>query len=300
MKLDYSWKSLFKPGEATNYFSFANPGSIFIGTKEFNLTNALWLAEISRLIYHNNFYKDEAINTGFLNYELLSYIENQKTSTHVAILEIVQDNPCVVIVFRGTDEIEDWGINVRAFQSAFDGHGKVHSGFKKAYLSIKKELFNALTDISLPFFITGHSLGAALAILAASELFEKENFDSGYTFGSPRIGNAEFIDSVKCKNIYRIINNCDVVTTVPVDFASIKYSHVGSAQLIDDHGSLRRNMAEEDVYNYQKSRLEGLKEYAISKFFQNDSASIKDDLPEFLADHAPVNYVMTMQKLIGS
>lgn len=298
MKLDYSWESLFKPGEALEYFNRPSPTPLQTNARHFNLSNAWWLAEISRLTYHPDFYEDKDINSGCLEYEKIGFIDNKDTSTYVALLKVNAEKPCLVISFRGTDEIDDWNINVHAYQTSFNDLGKVHSGFKKAYTSIRDELFEYLNNNSLPIFITGHSLGAALATLAAAELSENKNFDSCYTFGSPRTGDPDFINSIKFKKIYRIVNNCDVVTTVPIDFALIIYKHAGSPYLINDNGELIEDMNEEDIYAYQKERLQGLKEYAKSKFFSKDIKSIKDDLPAFLADHAPINYVIAISNLL--
>jgi triacylglycerol lipase len=298
MKLDYTWDSLTNPGEANDYFCFQNTTPIEIGTNSFTLSNAWWLAEISRLIYHNDFFNKPEIDLGCFNYELLGYIEKPETSTHIALIKIIQESPCLVIVFRGSDEIQDWNINTQAFQTDFNNLGKIHSGFKKAFVSIRDKLIEHIKDNELPFFITGHSLGAALANLATSELHTNKNFDSCYTFGSPRIGNMEFINSIECKTIYRIVNNCDIVTTVPIDFTVIVYKHLGFSYLIDDKGQLITNMNEDEIYLYQKERTEQLKEYALSKLLNNDLMSIKNDLPPFLADHSPVNYVYKLQNLL--
>ena len=298
MTLDYSWESLTRPGEATVYFAISNPAPLQINSNNFNISNAWWLAEISRLIYHDNFYNDKNIDLGSFQYEKVGYINNKNTSTQAALLKVIQDSPCLVIVFRGTDEIYDWNTNAHAYQMAFGEAGKVHNGFKKAYISIREELFEHIKDNALPVFITGHSLGAALATLAASELYRNKHFDSCYAFGSPRIGNPEFIDSIKCEQIYRVINNSDIVTTIPIDFTRTKYKHIGFPYLIDDKGELLEGMSEIEIYAYQKSKLQGLKEYAVLKIFNRDSKPFREDLPAFLADHAPVNYVLGMQKLI--
>ncbi len=298
MTLDSSWKSLFKPGDATEYFKMFDPLAIQIKTDSFNLSNAWWLAEASRLIYHPNFFNDKNIRFGALRFEQLAYIENKQTSTHVALLKICQNPDCLIIVFRGSDEIHDWGINAQVKQSDFNNKGRVHSGFKKAYLSIREELFSELTKNSLPLFITGHSLGAALALLATSELYENNYFDSCYTFGSPRVGDPEFIKSLKTNSIYRIVNNSDVVTTVPIDFATTMYNHAGFAYLLNDKDELHEQMNEDDVYAYQKSRLQGLKDYALAKIFNYKLNMIKDDLPSFLADHSTINYSLSIEQLL--
>jgi predicted lipase len=41
--------------------------------------------------------------------------------------------------------------------------------------------------------VTGHSLGGSLAILAAADLHKSHGkIDQVYTFGQPRVGNAQF------------------------------------------------------------------------------------------------------------
>lgn len=293
-----SSESLFKPGEAKEYFKVSEPEPIHLNNNNFSVSNAWWLAETSRLIYHPGFYNKNDVDFGCFRFEQLAYIENKETSTHVAILKVIQDSPCIIIVFRGSDEIEDWGINVRVYQNEFNDNGKVHRGFRKAYLSVREELFCKLENNTLPAFITGHSLGAALAILATSEICEKAYFNACYTFGSPRIGNPDFVNSIQTEAIYRIVNNSDVITTIPIDFANIIYQHIGKAILIDENGKLYSDLNEDAVYEHQKSKLEGLKDYALSKLFNNELNTIKNDLPSFLADHSPINYVAALERLL--
>jgi triacylglycerol lipase len=66
----------------------------------------------------------------------------------------------------------------------------------------------------LPLFITGHSLGGALATVAAKKLANPAGIAACYTFGSPRVGDEEWISSIKTP-IYRIVNAADCVTMLP-------------------------------------------------------------------------------------
>ena len=65
----------------------------------------------------------------------------------------------------------------------------------------------------LPLFITGHSLGGALALLA-TRLIAPDVTGACYTFGAPRIGNYEFFRFIKTP-VYRVVNSADVVPRVP-------------------------------------------------------------------------------------
>ncbi|MCK7478059.1 MAG: lipase family protein [Candidatus Moduliflexus flocculans] len=69
---------------------------------------------------------------------------------------------------------------------------KVHRGFKSALEEVWDDLFpylKALQGRGCRIWMTGHSLGAALATLAADRYGEVQGV---YTFGSPRVGNGRF------------------------------------------------------------------------------------------------------------
>ena len=83
---------------------------------------------------------------------------------------------------------------------------------------------------------TGHSLGAALATLCAARIDAHEL----YTFGSPRVGNRDFVKELIKDGIkhYRFVNNNDIVTKVP--FALMMYKHCGELCYINYHGNIRK------------------------------------------------------------
>ena len=120
-----------------------------------------------------------------------------------------------VLAFRGTEkDIRDIKADLRATTLEVEGY-KVHSGFYKAFNEIKEDIEFALTDISNGYalYITGHSLGGALALLATKYL-ASDSIGACYTFGGPRVASSNFGDSIKTP-IYRVINAADVVPRVP-------------------------------------------------------------------------------------
>ena len=82
--------------------------------------------------------------------------------------------------------------NFNFLPEPWDQGGKVHRGFKAAlsevWTSLEKHISN-LHRNNLKIWLTGHSLGAALATLAADRLGNAQGL---YTFGSPRIGDRDF------------------------------------------------------------------------------------------------------------
>ena len=64
------------------------------------------------------------------------------------------------------------------------------------------------------FYITGHSLGGALAIIATRDL-ERDSLAACYTFGNPRVGDEEFGEGIHAP-IYRVVNAADYVPRLPL------------------------------------------------------------------------------------
>ena len=137
--------------------------------------------------------------------------------------------PYLVLAFRGTEKkVSDWLTDARCVPRV-DGNAKVHSGFLDAFETTKdakgrtvKQVVKGILARSdakdehrrrLPLFITGHSLGGALALLA-TKLVASDVNGACYTFGAPRVGNYECFRFIKTP-VYRVVNSADVVPRVP-------------------------------------------------------------------------------------
>lgn len=153
------------------------------------------------------------------------FIANPATSTEVLV---IMREECIVLAFRGSREVADWITDAKFFRDLLveeaDGERcEVHSGFLRAYESVIEKLSVDLArltpDKSLPIFVTGHSLGGALAILAALELKrQKFNVTQVYTFGQPRVGNAAFADLYNWSlqdSTFCVVNEGDPVPLLP-------------------------------------------------------------------------------------
>jgi len=148
---------------------------------------------------------------------------------------LAKNDEFAVLAFRGTQPTrwEDVRTDLRALKQKTI-EGKVHRGFKEAFDDVRDEIFD-IVDKSigkdLPLYITGHSLGAALATVATQELEEK--FDdliaACYTFGSPRVGDGKYEKSIKAP-VYRIVNTTDIVTLVPIFLGT--FMHVGDPRYL--------------------------------------------------------------------
>lgn len=147
----------------------------------------------------------------------------------------------VVIAFRGTGTCLEWIENLRATltcvhggSSTYDDGPMVQTGFLSLFTS-KASMRQSLQDTireevgriirmygekPLSFTVTGHSLGAALATLAAYDIhtaFSDAPMVTVISFGGPRVGNKSFGCHLEKSgtNILRIVNSDDLVTKVP-------------------------------------------------------------------------------------
>lgn len=125
----------------------------------------------------------------------------------------------LVLAFRGTEatSIKDIKSDAKATTKACESGGKIHSGFDEAYRKVAVDIQRVLDQESYSnkaLYITGHSLGGALATIAAKKLNHKGGLAACYTFGSPRVGNDVWIENIKTP-IYRLVNSADCVTMLP-------------------------------------------------------------------------------------
>lgn len=125
----------------------------------------------------------------------------------------------IVLAFRGTEanSMKDIKADLDAATVLSESGGKMHTGFKKAFGQTADDIKNALKKEELkdkPLFITGHSLGGALATIAAKELSHAGGIAACYTFGSPRVGDDMWVSGMKTP-VYRVVNAVDCVTMLP-------------------------------------------------------------------------------------
>lgn len=151
---------------------------------------------------------------GSIKYKLIETFDSDGTQ---AIL--VANDEHAVLAFRGTEatSIKDIKSDAKATTKGDDSGGKIHSGFEEAYQKVAFDIEKALDtkpvkDKSL--FITGHSLGGALATIAAKKITHRAGNAACYTYGSPRVGDKEWIANIKTP-MYRLVNAADCVTMLP-------------------------------------------------------------------------------------
>lgn len=153
-----------------------------------------------------------------------------------------------IIAIRGTRTVEEWTLDATAYQVPvplvwFNNQdelvtARVHLGFLILFAFLRPQLDAAFTQFaSSGTQVVGHSLGSALATLAAvyTQVVRGDGTVQMYNQASPRVGDPEFVSAFNflVPDAYRIVNLGDLVPMLPPTQISLPveglltYGHVG-------------------------------------------------------------------------
>ena len=138
---------------------------------------------------------------------------------------VAKDRNDLWFAFRGTEpsKLNDVMADLHIIKNTAMAGGRVHGGFQKEvndlWMDILAELeHNDQLKVRKDVYMTGHSLGAAMATISATRYKPAELF----TFGSPRVGGSRFVKNIKCTH-YRFMNNNDIVCRIPPAWLGFKH-----------------------------------------------------------------------------
>ena len=191
----------------------------------------------------------------------------------------------VMVSFRGTETPEEWLCDFEAEPKGCDitgpvaaavtavgtegdtataappTFGTVHEGFQKVYEVVRESALGGLAQVlsaGEPVWVTGHSLGAALAVLFAAEASSQTQNLRVCTFAGPRVGFQNFVEAYnRCvPDTTRVVNLWDRVPDLPLTLPPLfPYEHVGEALRVNGGFTLNLKQA----HSLPLSYLPGLK-----------------------------------------
>lgn len=250
-------------------------------TRAYSKSNAYWLGKMAHISYLEEAnIRQQLAQLGYGWERDFVFLSSgaRKVDTQAFF---AGNDQMLILAFRGTepDEVRDWVTDFDAAFTAGPG-GMVHEGFLTALQPVWREIWQFLQDRrqGRPLWITGHSLGGALAVLATAKLrLEKDEPVHGlYTFGQPRVGDREFarhFDNDFCAQTFRYVNNNDIVPRVP--FRAMNYSHVGEFRYFDkdcvqrddmDWGDIIKDRMHGALDDLLKPGVDGLKDHAMANY----------------------------------
>jgi hypothetical protein len=176
----------------------------------------------------------------------------------------------------------------------------VHAGFKKEYDNSRDDLYSVLQEVkgdpAKPVIFSGHSLGGAVANIAALDASANNRLPNGQTvggvvtFGAPRVLSPEaaqvYNDKGLDKNTLRVKQGWDVVPRIPSE--SLGYAHVGKKVKLDAgmnavhsgkvYRKMSRSMSSEAVSEARNSRPINLESCSIRSYAFAMAETVKGTL----------------------
>ena len=228
--------------------------------KQYSKTNALSLALLAKLAYEKASVGRAVAKQdwGFKHYQYFTMKKGRDIDTQAILCANDTD---IVIAFRGTAEMKnDWLTNLQAVREAGPLRKTLaHEGFQDALFPAVIRIVNAIDSritSGKRLWITGHSLGGALASLFAAMLLENKYDVYGvYTYASPRPGDAAFADNLNAAITgphFRVVNESDVVPHVPPEPF---FSHPGFRKI------LKAEEVVDDAESWFEERIKALRDF---------------------------------------
>ncbi len=245
MNFDYSNEALFHPERREPFLTDGSLPTFDASASSVSFENGWWMSNLAHLAYFNR--PDVSSHLDAVGMHLVEMFDHEGTQAFVA-----EATDFAVLSFRGTetDDFTDALRNAQFLWDDFDTGGQVHVGFHKALDAVWARVEAALSEVGgRPLWYTGHSLGAALATLAAA----RERPFALTTFGSPRVGNADFVMTMDGLPVHRYVNCADVVTTVPPGIFG--YQHVGTHLFLRESHAVVTEPSESHVGSQRASAI---------------------------------------------
>ncbi len=277
--------------ESTAYSRFSSASLAATG---FDWHAAIACADCSHLAYEEpTRVKDVCENQWRLH--STSFVQSGSTQCFVTATETA-----ILVAFRGTKGALDWFSNLNMLERRTN-FGSVHDGFYRAFQAVRSQLELLIEPLTQTrqLVLTGHSLGGALATIAAAQWHQKYEIRSVYTFGQPRVGFRSFQQFAAANldnRFFRFVNADDIVPRVPPG-----YVHMGQLTRFDANGNVAasalESIAPSEPPSLSMEEFEAVKRsLELTGARQLESSQLEGLLPNYFSDHSMTGYLAKIMK----
>lgn len=296
--------STFPPHAEFEYFRDHARHPFRPQTNKLQMVNAWWLSEAALLAYAEPSFAEPVFRSA--GFRVVQPFAGESTQGY-----IIHNESFAIVAFRGTQVVKELDTKLpdvfRHVVSDFytdakfclvdSGQGgRVHRGFRHAldevwYEQVEPYLNRLKRDNrDRPLWFTGHSLGAALATLAADRYGSVQGL---YTFGSPLVGDDNFARDFHV-NTYRFVNNNDIVARVPPagpcePLGVASYQHVGQLKYLNNKGHVIDNPSH---WSRLLDHFSGELGHLVNQAGRFRSGWVSELPIDHLNDHAPLFYAI--------
>jgi hypothetical protein len=291
------------PLELYSAIAFADfkPGANFhLGTAR----ALMWMSQLAYETAHPDKINSICARWGLVRPRILTGTERTLSLTRTRGV-VAEGHGACIFAFAGTDPLvpanwfTDFDITVTP--------GAIHRGFEAAAGAVWEGVLQALAARrEQPVFLTGHSLGAALAAITADRALADANLRATavYGFGMPRCGDADFAarynDTLGAAT-FRLVHGDDIVATVPPSV--LGFRHVGRLLTCARAGMFAPDAPPaadfSDAPPFARALASGLQQGMLDLFAGRLQPSFRNDplgrlsglLAPPIADHLPDRYL---------
>ncbi len=192
-----------------------------------------------------------------------------------------KDDDEVIVCFVGTQicDIRDIEADLDAVLIKDEVAGHIHRGFNEYLDLVWGDVLAIIIGTDKQITFTGHSLGGAMAQLAASRYCRQyDNPVECRTYGSPRVGDKAWAATQQFTHL-RYVNNNDIVPDLPPEL--LHYKHYGFLYYISSDGYIynfptRRVLRRDKILGWLKAisrfRLfDGIQDHGIDQYIKGVS-----------------------------
>jgi predicted lipase len=244
-----------------------------------SITNVEEIAYLNKLAYEINSQIEADAIEDKSKFKHVRYYINNETDAELVCFE--KSENLKIIVFKGTDSKKDFKYDIdfipfEVGKDCVETDFKLHRGFYEQFISLKEHLVEETKNRKVKIILTGHSLGAALATIAACYSFcnVPGSITQVVLFGSPRVLCKEFSEWYEKRLgtiTIQIRNFFDPISHLPPTGNIFQYQHVEGTLIQIKNGNIVQNNSNCGIFKSFVNAMKGivLRDHQMARYLRD-------------------------------